>query len=244
MSIYYGSAHFLYTGWYGYASFEDVKEGCLLLIEAMQKMKCYDIIHDDRKIKGTWSHSLQWLEEVFMPKMIETGLNKMAHIYSEDIAAQYSMDRMLESEWNDKMAIFSEFEPASEWLLGNALNPPIPSKLFKSDKADKRLPNVLDEIYFISRHGNKSVLYLKDEEIESTRSLNELMSMLPLSGFMRVHRGCIVNFKKVSELRYRAGGHYDAYFKDYGGIFVPVSRMKVSALKDAMNLKESKDVEV
>ncbi|NNC83453.1 MAG: LytTR family transcriptional regulator [Flavobacteriales bacterium] len=236
MSIYLGSNDFLYMAWYGYSTFDDVKEGCLMLVDSMIEYGCGSIVHDDRRIKGTWSHSLAWLEEVFMPKMLANGLKKTAHIYSEDEVAQYSMDRFLEKDFDYEDMVFSDFRNAVQWLKGYAFDPPSNEELTPSDRRNYQNEMNPDELFFVSKHGNKSILYMKERQIETRRPLKDIMEQLPSSDFMRVHQGNIINVKKVTELKYRSGGHYNAFFKDFGGIYVPVSRTKIQDLKKAMNL--------
>jgi len=154
---------FLHIDWQGYINVEQVKEGCELIYEAIRSKQCYRAINDNRKVKGSWTQAIKWLEQDFMPRLVQLGVQKVAFLYSPHQSARYSVDRLLEVNDKYEAQTFEEFREATNWLTGESLDE-------KTEKLTILLKTVngytnfqLDEIYYISRHNGQTLIQTKDQ---------------------------------------------------------------------------------
>lgn len=236
IEIYLCSAGFLYADWYGYSTAKSVKAGSMKLLEMMVETQCFDIINDNRKLSGTWNPVITWGVEVFMPLILSKGLNRIAHIYSHDIAARFSADKMMEIDPLCPALAFEDFKTASTWLIGKELKEPNlnDSCAFKTNSGLKQV--VYEDIYFVSKLDRRTIVQTTQEQIDISNSLKEIVESLPSDLFMRVHKSYIVNLNKIKELKYHAGGYYRAYFKDFGKAYVTISKLHSKELKEAIGV--------
>jgi len=229
LDLYYGSNQTLYADWHGLMNTKEVKAGSLAIIEHMAQRDAYLLICDDRNCLSSWSESLEWLEREYMPEMIRKGIQKIAHIYSHEDAAVQSMNRFLEIPLEYDTQVFRDFNSASKWLIGYAYNPPLSEEVEDSEHLFDS-----EKIYFISKFNRKTIFQGKESEFESNLSLATIEKHAPKKHFMRVHKSYIVNVNKICELKYHAGGYYRGFFKDFGSIYVTISKLKARKLKDAI----------
>ncbi len=228
---YYYEAHFLHMDWKGYINVEQVKEGCELIYEVALQKQCRMALNDNRKVKGSWTQAIRWLEQEFMPRIIQVGIQKVAFLYSPQQSARYSVDRLLEINDQYEGQTFEDFNEASHWLLGKVLPENItkPSLLLKTQ--DRHSHIFLEDVYYITRHEGQTLIQTRDQPLLTRKSLSALLELLPQTQFFRIHKSHIVNTAKIKSLKYHEGGYYHLFLQDFGNIYLPVSPAYVQQLK-------------
>lgn len=236
MELYHGSNDTLYADWHGYSTVQSVKDGSMAILRAMEEYRCYRLISDDRRALGTWMPAIEWLENEFMPLLIEKGMKKIAHIYSENEEAIESMNRFLMIDLPYEVQVFHDFETACLWLTGMSTAAPISSTTCRFDTPEGERIIDCSDVYYIMKVDKKAIVQIKERQFEISETLAKLEQQLPTDKLMRVHRSIIINIDKIKELKYQAGGSYRAYLKDLGNVYVTVSRKHVSRLKESLNI--------
>ncbi len=105
------------TTWIGYVNLNNVKAGCLAGLDLLQKHKCPYIINDNANLTGPWQKANEWIETVWMPQAIESGLHYFAHVISPDIFGQLSAkDLEKKTVGTFNMGLFENIEQAKVWI--------------------------------------------------------------------------------------------------------------------------------
>lgn len=232
LDLFYAKAGFLHADWKGYVNVNNVKEGCEVMLSCMKKTACYYIVNDNRKVQGTWTQSIKWLEKEFMPKMVEHGLHKIAYLYSSDLSARYSLDRLLEVNDQYEAQTFDNFEKATLWLLGAAILEHTEPTYLQVKNQDRAIKVSFDDIYYISTHNGQSIVQTKTAQYFTRKPLSKLLEVLPATSFYRIHKSHIVNIHRIDKLRYHAGGAYHLFLKDFGKVYLTVSKNRIKDLKE------------
>lgn len=230
---------YLYADWYGYVSVGQVKEGLDQLLKAIGRHRCFRVLNDNRRLKGSWTQAVRWIAEEWMPQAVSLGLYKIAFIYAPDGSARYSVDRLL--EFNDQYIAqtFDSYEKAHAWLLGD-------------EEAYKRVRQTVhsltarcsgrhrvikfDDITHIEADGRHAVVYTEDDRFTIKSTLKEVGEQVPALNFARVHRSYIVNIHYIDALEYYMGGSYRAFLKTENAPVIPVSRTRASPLKRRLGI--------
>ncbi len=231
LKLYYCEDNFLHIDWQGYISVEQVKEGCELIVEAVQSKQCYQAINDNRKVKGSWTQAIKWLEQDYMPRLVKFGVQKVAFLYSPHQSARYSVDRLLEVNDQYQAQTFEEFDEASDWLIGRIVEENIASPTVLIKTLSGYTYFQAEEIYYISRHSRQTLIQTKDHQFFTKKTLSDVLEILPQPGFFRIHKSHIVNIYKIRSLKYHEGGYYHLFLNDFGKIYLTVSRKYINDLK-------------
>ncbi|WP_338790010.1 hypothetical protein V9L05_05040 [Bernardetia sp. Wsw4-3y2] len=100
---------------------DQIKDGAMIMLEQLKKNNTSLILNDNRKITGAWDEANEWIANEWMPKAIEIGVRKFAHIISDDIfdqlSAEFMQDNSKKVEGEFQMRLFDNLEEAEEWLL-------------------------------------------------------------------------------------------------------------------------------
>lgn len=234
LDVFYVENRFLLSIWKGYLSVEKVKLGCENLLVIMEKTACYYGINDNRKVQGTWTQSIKWLENDCLPRAVKLGLKKIAYLYSPDLSARYSVDRLLEVNDEYEVQTFVSFEKATLWLIGEAIVEKREPTYLKFKNPNNYIRVSIDDIYYISTHDGKSFVQTKTAQYITRRSLSKLMEELASTSFYRIHKSHIVNIHKIDTLKYYAGGSYHLFLKDFGKVYLTVSKNRIKELKEKL----------
>ncbi len=245
LSIEYDQQHYIYANWLGYVDVRQVKMGCEQILEEMQRRGCTDLLNDNRRLRGTWTQAVPWLAHDFIPRVIRSGLKKVAFIYSRDQSARYSVDRLLELNDQYVAQTFEYFELAEKWLLNEPLSPAevilpehhYPMLTLRSGERHF-LIDPMDIYYLYSQNGEVHIQTGK-EICTCRHSLKSLVEQLPSSTFQRIHRSYVVNVREISNIKYHAGGSYHVFLKSMPGIRIPVSRGYAPLLKQRLGISFS-----
>jgi hypothetical protein len=68
-----------------------------MIYELLIKTKCSKIFNDNTHVIGSWDHSTEWIKTHLFPLLIESGLKKLAWIFSDDVSSQISAYRVTPS---------------------------------------------------------------------------------------------------------------------------------------------------
>ena len=234
LDIYYSEKGLLYANWKGYVTVNNVKTGCEALLNVMKDTACFYLVNDNRKVLGTWTQSIKWLENDFMPRMVQHGLKKIAYLYSPDLSARYSLDRLLEVNDEYEAQTFDSFEKATFWLIGEVLIEEHSATHLHIKNQNNYSKILLDDIYYISTHDGQSIIQTKTAQYFTRKSLAKLIKELPSTAFYRIHKSHIVNIQKIENLKYHAGGYYHLFLKDFGKVYLTVSRNRIKDLKQLL----------
>ncbi len=207
MELHYYEAHFLHIDWKGYLNVQQVKDGCEIIFKVMQEKECYHAINDNRKVKGSWTQAIRWLEQDFMPRVIDIGLQKIAFLYSPYESAKYSVNRLLEVNDQYEAQIFENFKEATQWLIGDKINEQPDNNSILIKTLDRHTKIYLNDIYYLSRHNGKTLIQTQVQQYSTRKSLADLLALLPSSTFYRIHKSHIVNISKIKSLKYYEGGY-------------------------------------
>jgi DNA-binding LytR/AlgR family response regulator len=83
---------------------------------------------------------------------------------------------------------------------------------------------LLDDIFYIECFGRKQDIVAKAQTITATGTMSELESRLLNCGFIKPHRGYLVNYKHITSFK-------SSTIQMRNGIAIPVSRNKLSEVK-------------
>ncbi len=93
------------------------------------------------------------------------------------------------------------------------------------------------EIDYIESSEGQSFIHIKGEAFPSDFTLQELESRLLPFGFFRCHRSYIVNLQKVREVITWTRNSYSLVLEDANKSTIPLSKSKMTVLKEMLGLK-------
>lgn len=235
LKTFYDEKGYLYVGWFGYLTLDQIKSGCEMVLSLVQSSRAPMMIVDHRLMRGTWSQSLKWLDTNFMPRLLDAGVKKIAFIYSKDPATQYSLNRFLELNDEYQAQVFSNQKTAESWLLG--INQPSLITAVLTLKAGERHHIIpLEEIDYITSNEGISQIHFDGELLTTNHTLSDLIDMLPGDQFMKIHRSYVVNCKEISNIHLQSGGKYTLYLKRIPRVSIPISRSNIHVLKEKFGI--------
>ncbi|WP_439880057.1 hypothetical protein ACSX1A_12910 [Pontibacter sp. MBLB2868] len=118
LTIYYDQQNdWIYNKWEGYITPDNVKLGCLAILDAFAKFHTSYGLNDNKEVVGTWDQAVNWIDEEWTPRAIALGLRYFSHVVDKDAFAAASAADLL-SRVEDKiyMRIFENVVDARQWL--------------------------------------------------------------------------------------------------------------------------------
>lgn len=223
--------------WKGYFTNAKLKEGCSLYLHFTNEIKCKYILSDTRLAKGSFAQSMPWIQEYFLPRLIESGIQKIAFLVSPDPFTQRSIERVLEVNDQYEAQFFDEVEIAEKWLLDgfedhSPLSLPV-NKLTLKSNGEKILLDY-PEIMYLYAHEKGTAVSSSAGIFYSKLSLAVMLKQLP-DYFIQIHRSYIVNSNLISSIKYHNSGSYHLFLKTLPGIKIPVSKNRVPTLKKVLS---------
>jgi len=124
IEIHRDSDNILFANWVGQnVPLEEVKQGCALVKQEIEKHGCRLWFNDTSHVKGSWDEANEWLVQEFFPQAIAKGLARMGNVLSKDIFAELSAEFMAEnleavatSPDAFQIRLFKEGDQALQWL--------------------------------------------------------------------------------------------------------------------------------
>jgi ABC-2 type transport system ATP-binding protein len=159
---------------------------------------------------------------------MESAITIADKIYRLDEAGLKLMDLEGETEEKENEKIVEEKELENHLFQFNKIPTKVNDKIVLFDPP---------EIDYIESHDGQSNIYIKGEAFPSTLTLNKLEERLMPYGFFRCHRSFIVNLQKVREVITWTRNSYSLVLDDKNRSSIPLSKTKMSELKDMLGLK-------
>ena len=110
--------NWLHSEYKGFVTKQNLIVGANNAIEWLNRTKCPNLLVNHLAIRGTWPDTTDWRMNIWVPKAIEAGLKKYAHVacagsYSVMVAEHFY------SRLNNQfeMMIFSDLAEAKAWLI-------------------------------------------------------------------------------------------------------------------------------
>ncbi len=109
---------YVYLRWYGsYISVEEISRAGEWELDECEKRGVTSIINDNSQLHGSWDHSNEWNAKVWLPRALGMGINRLAHIISENIFEKLSADEMVQMfAGSIEVRTFKDFESAEKWV--------------------------------------------------------------------------------------------------------------------------------
>ena len=95
----------------------------------------------------------------------------------------------------------------------------------------------LASVHAVVARDHYSCVLSEGRELLADDSLDSLEPRLQGAGFLRVHRGAIVNLEWVRELKREGDRKYSAVLKDPSGTRLPVSRERLDAVRGSLGIR-------
>ena len=111
--------------------------------------------------------------------------------------------------------------------------------MLNSYNKDSYIKISLNDIYYISTHDGQSIIQTKTAQYFTRKSLSKLLEDLPSSSFYRIHKSHIVNIHRIDKLKYHEGGAYHLFLKDFGKVYLTVSKNRIKDLKEKLFIVHS-----
>ena len=110
--------HWNYSNWLGFVSIEEVIAGCEEGLELIIANGCPSLLNDNRQISGPWSGANEWIVQSWMPRALEAGLKRFAHIVSPNVFSALSAQQLVSrvEDLGFEMRIFEDQPSAEAWL--------------------------------------------------------------------------------------------------------------------------------
>ncbi|WP_158824962.1 ATP-binding protein [Mucilaginibacter lacusdianchii] len=118
ITISYNEAHqWLDVDWVGYQNLESVQNGCMHMLNLLQKNKCRKVVNDNRNVLGTWSEAAEWVGQEWFPMAEKAGLRYVAWIFSSSAFSQLSARKSINvMQGNVTTQFFIDMHEAKEWI--------------------------------------------------------------------------------------------------------------------------------
>lgn len=104
------------------------------------------------------------------------------------------------------------------------------------EKGGKKLFVQVEDICYIDSKDDYAFLHTEEDNYISSSSLTQLENVLVPRGFLRVHRGHIVNLAQITSVEVGEKGALFLNLKGIDDFKVPVSRRRVSELKKTLGI--------
>jgi len=109
--------HWIYNNWLGYVTAENVKKGALQVLQALETYRTPCGLNDNRQLTGPWDHSVDWIEEEWIPGAARAGLRYYALVVDQEaFAAASAQDMLSRVKGLFTMRIFDDINQARHWL--------------------------------------------------------------------------------------------------------------------------------
>lgn len=108
----------IYNKWSGVITMNDVKKGALACLELLEEKNVEYIINDNTHLLTKWDGANEWIANEWMPRAINAGLKRFAHIVNPAHQIGESSAKGMQEKAKSKfqMEIFTDFKSAEEWV--------------------------------------------------------------------------------------------------------------------------------
>lgn len=118
MEVWEGLTYFI-CYWFGYTDFEKVKSGSEVILEIASRWNRKGILVDSSGEEGPWNDANNWINTNWLPRIFQTGIEKIAIVLSQNIFSVVSAREHAESAQSlgFPVKVFSDKNQAIQWLL-------------------------------------------------------------------------------------------------------------------------------
>ena len=111
------SNNWIYNDWQGLLSTDTVRQGCLDILQVLQRTRCPYMLNDNRKVLGSWKQANEWIEHTWMPQALAAGLRYHAHVVAPGVFGQASAEDLhLRVSAHFSIRLFEDLAEAQQWL--------------------------------------------------------------------------------------------------------------------------------
>ena len=97
ISVNYNKMHNrLDVDWTGFHDIESVKQGCLIMLDILDKNKSDRVVNDNTHVLGNWSEAAEWVGNIWFPMMEKAGLKYFALVFSPSTFSQLSAKKSID----------------------------------------------------------------------------------------------------------------------------------------------------
>ncbi|MBC7448870.1 MAG: hypothetical protein H7330_12510 [Hymenobacteraceae bacterium] len=109
--------NWIYNEWRGVLSVNSVMQGADAVLGVMRQTGCQYLLNDNCAVVGSWNQANDWIAQTWMPKALELGLRRFAHLAPAGTFVQASAEEM-KKRVNDRfaMALFTTAQEGTAWL--------------------------------------------------------------------------------------------------------------------------------
>lgn len=104
--------------WTGYTSGEAFREGCNALLDAIEAKGASKLVVNTSNVQAHDEEDKEWLEEEWIPKMVDAGILYNAQVHSDSVISKMEMEGL-----NENMAdapyepfVTDSMDEAREWV--------------------------------------------------------------------------------------------------------------------------------
>ncbi|GAA3967081.1 PAS domain-containing protein [Mucilaginibacter dorajii] len=115
--VYNKTHHRIDADWTGFQNLESVQQGCLRMLDMLQKNKVSKVLNSNIHVLGNWSEASDWGNNEWFPAMEKAGLRYFAWVYSPSVFSQLSAQKSIETlKGKISFSFFNDLEAAEEWI--------------------------------------------------------------------------------------------------------------------------------
>ncbi|WP_275882813.1 hypothetical protein [Halorhabdus sp. BNX81] len=104
--------------WTMFSNGEQFREGANALYEALKEYDVSKEIIDTREVKAHDEEDKQWLQEEWIPKMVDAGMEYSANVHRESVIAEMDMQETVDplSDLPFENMMTDDMAEAREWI--------------------------------------------------------------------------------------------------------------------------------
>jgi len=108
--------NWLYVNWANAQTPESIREIGDNMVAGLKNEGVAKILNDNRMVKGSWTHSTDYIKSEWFPIIFDAGLKYFAWILSPDVFSKFATNKVLESVDESKVKTFKDINEATKWL--------------------------------------------------------------------------------------------------------------------------------
>lgn len=118
IQITYDSANdWVLNSWFSSQTLNSVTSGANTSLQTLLVHDCPYLLNDDRRVVGSWNHSIKWVISDWMPRAIEQGVTHIAHLSNHNLPATNSTETQHPGLIGQlHVRHFQEADSAKDWL--------------------------------------------------------------------------------------------------------------------------------
>jgi len=104
--------------WDEFTSGEEYREGCEKLLDAIKERNASKLLVDTSGIRAHDDEDTQWLQEEWMPRIIDAGVEHAVTVHPDSVIAQMDMEEFMDdvSDMPYDAMLTDDMSEAREWL--------------------------------------------------------------------------------------------------------------------------------